>query len=74
MSLALSSAMVLSLAACGGSSTETTAASEAAETTAATEAAESTEETTAAEAEAESSDGLTWLYASLLSPRPLTRP
>ena len=57
VSLALSSAMVLSLAACGGSSTETTAASEAAETTAATEAAESTEETTAAEAEAESSDG-----------------
>lgn len=57
VSLALSSAMVLSLAACGGSGTETTAASEAAETTAATEAAESTEETTAAEAEAESSDG-----------------
>ena len=57
VSLALSSAMVLSLAACGGSSTETTAASEAAETTAATEAAESTEETTAAEVEAESSDG-----------------
>ena len=57
VSLALSSAMVLSLAACGGSSKETTAASEAAETTAATEAAESTEETTAAEAEAESSDG-----------------
>ena len=43
VSLALSSAMVLSLAACGWSSTETTAASEAAETTAATEAAESTE-------------------------------
>ena len=57
VSLALSSAMVLSLAACGGSGTETTAASEAAETTAATEAAESTEETTAAEVEAESSDG-----------------
>ena len=57
VSLALSSAMVPSLAACGGSSTETTAASEAAETTAATEAAESTEETTAAEVEAESSDG-----------------
>lgn len=57
VSLALSSAMVLSLAACGGSGTETTAASEAAETTAAAEAAESTEETTAAEAEAESSDG-----------------
>lgn len=53
VSLALSSAMVLSLAACGGSGTETTAASEAAETTAATEAAESTEETTAAEAEAD---------------------
>ena len=55
VSLALSSAMVLSLAACGGSSTETTAASEAAETTAATEAAESTEETTAADTA--SSDG-----------------
>ena len=54
VSLALSSAMVLSLAACGGSSKETTAASEAAETTAASEA-ESTEETTAADTA--SSDG-----------------
>ena len=56
MSLAMASAMVLSLAACGGgNSAETTAASEAAETTAASEAAESTEETTVAEAE--STDG-----------------
>lgn len=54
VSLALSSAMVLSLAACGGSSKETTAASEAAETTAASEA-ESAEETTAADTA--SSDG-----------------
>ncbi|MDO5551846.1 MAG: ABC transporter substrate-binding protein, partial [Lachnospiraceae bacterium] len=53
LSLALASTMALSLAACGGSSTETTTAAPAAETTAAADAAETE---TPAETEA-ASDG-----------------